>query len=415
MNRNKIVLVLLLAVGGASGLFAQPLTIGSVLPDHTLQKVLRYKVPSASLASFRGKPLLLCFWNTDCTVGLSFLPHLDSVQRGYGKRLQVLVVGHQSEAVLCKAFADKEQIRSVGLPLVVGDTVLKRFFPHRSEPHLVWIGSSGRVEAITGYEEVKGSNLLAFLEGRPLALPLKKETMDNEVYYSKKPLMEGGDAEGKKHMMYYSFLGGERKGVQGAGYMPNLDKESGMLSLKAINFSGVALYHMAYIGLAPFHRDRIVLEGFEGNTSLNSLYCYDLRMQDTARRKALQFMKQDLDRSFGTKSSYEKRKVKVLVLKRTSGVDKLRAVSGGTREVYEKEGVWVVRNAAWKGLVDIFFNTSSSLPHHVVDETGISGKVQLQLNMKEGLASVRRSFQQYDLDLVEEEREIDVIVLKKEG
>jgi len=394
-------------------LYGQELQIDSALPEVGHSKMIRYKSPFFSFSGMNGKPMLLCFWNTTCTVGISFLRTLDSVQRKYGDKLQVVVVTQEKEAAVQKAYNDKALIRQVNLPVAIEDTILRRYFPHRVEPHLVWINESNRVEAITGHSELTEASLNRFIRKEPLNLPVKRETKDADVYYSNKPLIEGGDVNGNKHLLFYSFLGGYRDGVQAKSLMPYLNRQSGLVTLKAINTTMVRLFQMAHVGLQPYHPSRVIWEGTFSKEEKAVLYCYELFTKDSLRQRIMSLMQRNLDESFGIKSSLEKRTIKVLVLKRTTREEKFKTKSGSSRDIYATDGIQYVRNASWNGLTDIVFNTINKLPYYVVDETRITGKVDLDIRLKD-IASMRSSLRKYGLDLFEEERVIEVLVLRKE-
>lgn len=416
MKKHYKILVYILFTLSGSDLFAQTLIVGSTLPEVSLTQIIRYKRTSAQLSDFRGKPLLLCFWNTTCSAGISFLPTLDSVQKRWKEKMEVLVVTNESQATIKQAFEDKGLLRHVALPVVVGNSTLRQLFPHRTEPHMVWVNSRGIVSAITGHNEITFSTLQSFIDDKIMTLPVKSETLDDTVYFSMKPLFEIGDAKGEKNMLVYSFLGGYREGVLPRSHLPYFDKDKGQSFIKAMNISLIRLFQMAHVGLQPLHPSRVIIEEAALNErEKEDLYCYELIIKDSSRQKALNIMISELDRAFGIESAFEKRRIKVFVLKRTSEIDKLKATGTEARDIYFKDGIQYVRNASWRGLKDIIFNHPARLAHYVVDETGYSGNVNMELVFDgKDLSYLHASLKKYDLELIEEEKEIAVLILKKD-
>jgi len=104
----------------------------------------------------------------------------------------------------------------------------------------------------------------------------------------------------------------------------------------------------------------------------------------------------------------------VLVLKRTSAADKLRAREGRAHDVFHKERKYILQNGWLQPLVDYEFNYLSQTPYPVINETGYNEKVDLELDENfSNLEALRKSLEKYDLALEEQERELEVIVLRR--
>lgn len=121
----------------------------------------------------------------------------------------------------------------------------------------------------------------------------------------------------------------------------------------------------------------------------------------------------EISHYFGIRFGYEKRISKVLILVRTSGVDKLKSKGIGEGH-YDLHGHF--NNIP---LDHGRFGAALSGAHMppVVDETGYDGPVDMDLKIADwtDLAAVRKALQLYDLDLKEGERPIDRFVIKEEA
>lgn len=157
----------------------KPLTIGDYMPDVAITHILNSSYKKAKVSDYKGKLILIDFWSTWCSSCIAGFPHLDSLQREFAGRIQVLLVNAKKEGdtergvkiVLdrMKSWSD----RPFKLPVILQDTALTRYFTFRTIPHCIWIGPDGRIIAITGKEEVTAANITKALGSRPLALPVK--------------------------------------------------------------------------------------------------------------------------------------------------------------------------------------------------------------------------------------------------
>lgn len=395
---------------------AQQISIGKKYKDQYLPKILGYKNASAHLSGFTGKPLLLVFWSTTCPVSLDYVQKLDSVKKDMGNKLEILLVTHQQKQLVQDALQNNERLQRLRLPVVVEDKVLKKLFPHRTAPHQVWINQKGIIKAITGHNELTKQNLINFIASKELNLPQKEEIMDNDIYFSLTPLMVNQYTKNKNKLFAYSYLGDYRPGIYSGTLAARYNPVDSVVRIKLINGSLTNLYRLAYYNMQHFHKARFIMEMpvKQIQHQLKSSFCYDLILKDTSIKNAYRYMIGDLDRSFNVKSSLQKRKIRVLVLKRTSGMDKLKAVPGRAPDAFDKNGKYIIHNGFIQPLVDYLFNYLSPLPFPVINQTGYEGNIDLELPADfSDLDGIRKALLNYDLALVEEEREMEVIVLSK--
>ena len=412
MKSIKIVLLLVCLFKAAIG---QEITIGQSIPYAGSFLILNSKQPSTTLARFKGKPLLLNFWNTHCSVGLEYLAKLDSIRRSMHNELQVILITGESADIVNAVWANKKILHNIRLPVIVEDTMLRKLFPHRIEPHLVWISRDGIIQAITGYEEGTIKNLTAFVQNQKVQLPQKKEVADPDIFFSLTPLMVNEYEKNKNKLFTYSYLGAYRPGIFSGSTVARYMEADSTVRIHAQNISAYRLYELAYKQFQFFHQSRFVLEGNADSIikAMANSYCYDLIIKDSSKEKAYNFMRQDLDRYFGLSGSFEKRKIKVLVLRRTSAIDKLKALQQGQPDKYITRDSIVWRNIKWRYFIETEFNEPSLLPYHVIDETGYSGKVNISIvSSLNDWKAVNESLKKFDLSLALEERWLDTIVLK---
>lgn len=103
----------------------------------------------------------------------------------------------------------------------------------------------------------------------------------------------------------------------------------------------------------------------------------------------------------------EKRMVDVLVLIRTSKIDKMKSLRKG-KPYYNQHGVF--NNINIDGLSTIVYK--AGLPP-LIDETGYKDPVDLELNTTtwSSIEAMRKDLQRYDLDLKKEKRQMEMFVI----
>jgi len=128
-----------IAAGIAAFLFLRHGDIGRPAPNFALQGAYggEYR-----LDSFRGRPVLLVFWNTNCGICRRELPILDSL---YGE------AGRNGVEIACVNIGDLDGARDVMRPLhllnlVDTDGRAAQSYGVRGVPRLVLIGADGKIK-----------------------------------------------------------------------------------------------------------------------------------------------------------------------------------------------------------------------------------------------------------------------------
>jgi thiol-disulfide isomerase/thioredoxin len=162
---------------------AHPLNVGdSITADLVIPRVYNYPTSKIRIGNLKGKLVILDFWGTWCGSCIHGFPKLDSLQKKYKKKLQIILVnsitGTGDTRQKIETFFKKWRTKTgkpLALTYAIEDTVLTKFFPHVYLPHYVWIGADKKVLAITGSDAVSKENIEAFIRGQTLQLPVKKD------------------------------------------------------------------------------------------------------------------------------------------------------------------------------------------------------------------------------------------------
>jgi peroxiredoxin len=113
---------------------------GGTAPAFKVQSLQEGK--EISLAEFRGKPLLINFFSTDCPSCVRELPHLADIKAEAGDRLEVLVISNDSPATLTSYFKQE----GIALPVAYDRGPAHRAYGVDTIPYLVVIDKEGNIQ-----------------------------------------------------------------------------------------------------------------------------------------------------------------------------------------------------------------------------------------------------------------------------
>lgn len=403
-----------------------PLKVGDPVPDVLIKRIENYGTSQAQLSDFKGKLLILDFWASWCGACISMLPRIDSLQRQFDDKIQILPVAYQSSEVINK-FLDRYQKKSgrrIVLPEVMSDTVLHAMFPHTYLPHYVWISTEGKVLTITGMEDMNAGSIKKVLEGQVSTI---RQKIDGTAiaYDSKKPLYINGNGGAGKNIIYHSVLAGYTEGLMNAGY--SIVDDSNEVRIAFRNSSIMSMFRVAYSDNGYLGKNRVILNvntpdklttRLSGRDHIDwqkqgNTFCYEVKLPPHSRKLAHQIMKKDFERFFGHyKAGMEKRNTTCLVLKRTDTVDKIKS-KGGQSIMATPYGQLILQNKKLLFLVSqlnlIYLQNS---PYPVVDATDYNEPVDLQLEANlSDVTDLNKALRPYGLTLVQEDREIEMLVI----
>jgi thiol-disulfide isomerase/thioredoxin len=435
---------ILLMIGYATLSQAQekikPLQIGDACPDLDLSFV-NYTSPSAKLSDFRGKALILDFWATWCAPCVGSIPKMDSLQKQFSDRLTILPVTYEDKNTVAYLVNKLSKIKKIHFFSVVADQKLNLLFPHATVPHHVWIDANGIVQAMTYPEELTAANLAQFTRGEKLNLPLRspdpEKNADIAAIHTVSGLLsnQGGFEFGKSigedstiesfHMLSKynpGFSGGANHGHKNWIAMPN----SSISSLFAIAYGEGIKFFGGRSRMQIFTGDSVRFFEIAGPGRLSPqyrwmwrsvdghLYNYFLKipLKDSAR--LFETMRREIDSLFPfVKASVETRLRPCLVLKQIPGNESFKSKDEGPGS-YKRTPFYLTCNrfpmSSFFLLIKIS-NQDNPLP--LLDNTNYSGNVDLdlqaELNKPEEL---NRALNKYGLELVQENRPVDILVLR---
>jgi thiol-disulfide isomerase/thioredoxin len=148
-----------------------PVMVGNIVPDITLHQLINYKDTCANLSDFKGKLIILDFWSVYCKTCIKALSKLDSLQKEFEGKIQIVLITHPSGnnfgiASMKETFTKwaRAGLYIPGLPVATsGNENVIAIFPHEYIPHYVWIDAKGRLCAVTSYQLMNKQTILTLL------------------------------------------------------------------------------------------------------------------------------------------------------------------------------------------------------------------------------------------------------------
>jgi thiol-disulfide isomerase/thioredoxin len=420
MKKYIIPLVLLLA---EMSTFAQPRSSGDKLPPWKFSALFNYPSSSINLDDYKGKIVLLNFWQAGCSNNYKILPLLADWQKKFRKDVQVILVSEEPDAKLNSVFVKRNKLKELGLPFAQKDTAFEKLFPHKSAPHIVIVGRNGRIAGVTTLPYLNEKNLVSLISGRPVSFPppVNDAPVDKNTPFAYSHIITG-------NLLYNSILTGYAKQVGSEVSINTLPDYRSRLFITNVDVK--QLYLFAYgdqININPFE-EPVRLKWEVGDASKynavagepgseKKLYCYELILPDSPRSKTndqlINYMKSDLTRYFHLEAHVEKRTTKCYVLKPLSSVAAETKISAGSAYIQE----WIdslefsqVTGETVGDYLQQFLLKDLPLVYENKEKRFYSFSIGKSYP---GLESLRRDLESKGLALTIEERETSFLIIKE--
>lgn len=419
--------------------------VGEVVPNVTIKNVQNYFKEEVDISDFKGKLLILDFWGLNCAPCIEAFPKLDSLQKKFKDRIQILLVTKDSKPVVDSIYKLRSP-RSSSLRFlprfasIAGDTIFHKLFEYISLPHSVWISPTGKVRAITAGKYVTENNIERILTNNAYQLPLKYDKLvkleEGPVFPQIFPFLQD-------KLRFYTTLS-HSIGAYGSQAVFAVDSLAGTVRITRGNTTVLRLcaesltgnisvgdpfetYHFDFgkrVELNTSDSSRFFYKGNDANHHAEWIarnrYHYETVLPLMTYQKTLGYMKMDIDKFFGIKSYIEKRKMNCIVLVRTSERDRIKYIpekdtmaNGARNAGVDVNGAFHINGMTLTTLVRNLSSDNKSTPFAFLDQTNYKGKVFMKIDAPlSNLPLVKKELRdKYDLDLVEREEEVDFMVI----
>lgn len=422
MKKLMATLLLLTVITASAQKKIRELSIGDRCPALVLPSVLNNSGKPLTLSSLKGKIVILDFMRVNCSGCIAALPKMEKLQQQFKNKLQFIVVTIDSKQLWQALMQKNRMVRDNKLPVVVSDKLLSAYFTYQSIPHEVWLDESGVVRAITSSEYLTASNIQSMLDKIPLNWPVKKDIGN---YTFDLPMLSLNESEQFNGPMYYTTFTGYRPGTNPA-FKIRKDTANNTSIFTIINQSIPSLYQTVLKGtpLAALGGNRFMVEvsaedsidlfwakrkTFGDAWSAKNKFCLEailpVNIPASERSKLLVSYLNTVTPYYG---AVEKRKMSCfIIIKKT-----------GSRSTQDKR--LLVDSSAesivFSNLNELAYdwNISASSPL-LLNEAGNENIAALKFNRKarSDMEEMKKCLNNYELDIVKEEREVEVFVLSK--
>lgn len=218
-------------------------------------------------------------------------------------------------------------------------------------------------------------------------------------------------------MLRYYLLSGYKEGVKPIQMKLILDTATHTQRVVMVNLSIEEMLTRDKIGKNLVFLDVKDPSKYRYNTSYGSqiewmrknAHSFELMMPDQMKNPAV-LADTLLHSLFNVKTRQEERVVRALVLKRTSAKDKIKATGGG-QLIDNQNGHYA--NVHLSEFTNALENEGTS---PVIDETNYNGLININLGITDwrDLSVIRKALKKYHLELVEEDRNLNVFILSEE-
>ena len=400
------------------------LEIGDNLMEFTFSNKHNFPSWLKSTNDLKGKLILLDFWAIGCSICLERFPKMDSLQKEFGDKIQIIPINSSSEENKCLDYISKlkdENIKSAfeSLPSINGDKRWGKLFPHVGVPHHVWIGADGRVMAITQEWNANRENIKAILNGAKLKFEIKDDLVEYD--YEKKGIISQGHEKLPSPTLYSAFLP-PFNGL-GGGSKIQIDSLDMTYRVTHRNLVVHQLYFLTNKKIRCLVETNKIpkvseIKATDDWQAANS-FTYEIKMPLSEKNNYPRYMLEDLNRFFGIKYNIlgviESRYVTAYVLRKVDHSAALNHTEENIGETFKtdskEENITTITGlkAHFRNYEDIYQNRV------FIDETGITNKEKLNITLPlevTDIPAINVYLSKYGLQLVKENREIEIMVIK---
>lgn len=411
--------------------------------EYTFQNLINYPSSRARVADFKGKVLILDFWNTGCASCIESWPKLLKLQDQFKDKIQIILVNaRQDETTIRKTIArqlERKQV-SMTLPIVCRDTLLgNELFPYPAVPKIAWIDREGIYRSFTNGTYLNEEIVRKIIEGQPVSMYQLPVTDDNRINHSdyersklidyNRPLFVNGNGKESKYMplVTQSVLTGKIDGLLPVLHKLHYDESGSMITL-TMQGSVNSFFRVAYnnwnfeqqntgSGLQWLQNNRVdwkvsspefLHKKPSGEVNFDFFYCYQLTVPVMSKQRVQKILQLDLQKYFGLNAALEKRLVKCLVLETTdTTLVKLKAQGSYTKD----SGIGKFRSADHL----VYFLTYGEYAQSVfpvINETGFNGPLA-GFKIEQDHERFNAELQKCGLSITVQERELTMLVVKE--
>jgi thiol-disulfide isomerase/thioredoxin len=394
-----------------------PLKIGQPFPTDL---TLNYRGQPTPLSAWKGKNIILDFFNSDCAVCFQTMPKIDTLQRKYKGKVDFIMVGKEDGRIQ-KIYERFEKRLNFQMEKAF-DSALANKLVLPANPIYVWIDRDNIVRAISSGDKLNSDTIDLFIKG---GAPSTESFIYKPVF---KSLAWQQEPPNKDTNAFYirTFL--SIADSTSGNFPVSLDFSENGPFFNAVNRQMNQLYHYAFFKSAYFN----VGDERYGNA------WQELYIESPSGGKPVRFNCNDALYSFSFYTNQANRDTAILRKTMVAALENyfhytaeiqylpmpyfsLQCVKGAKPKISTKGGVSKVRRSAShielvNSNLDRMFEAMqyySRDPRPFINDTGITGSVDLYIEAPlVSLKAVNETLRSKGLEIVDSSKLMAVIVLK---
>lgn len=414
-------------LGTISCTYAQePLHVGDTLPSSEFEWLTSIYADEFPDTSGSHRLYLLDFWSTGCSSCMEAFPKMEALQRQFAGNIKIVAINPwQDEAKVAAYMAKSRHYQMTTLPSSSGDSVWRLLFPTQTVPHHVWLDSLGKVLAITSGYNATVKHIKSYLNGELPRMILKprgdkfdlqafslKELLGTDAlpyrdgYICAGPLYEGEGGQVYGYQQFdvvdsvnrtirYSFVNTTFFDLYRCAWMLQPDAPLGRARNQWSRPDDIPEHRMVWeISVPEYYLRTTDYDQFD-DWSRRTKFCVEFTIPLEKAAESSDLLFEGLNRYFsqtlGVSAALESRNRPCLVVKRIESDKPLVSDNGEASQDYDEVNhLMKLNNMPFELVFAQYLNSVVNAyspfqgypfkPIALVDETGIDGKVAIEIH-----------------------------------
>lgn len=388
----RLVALFLIPLGGYSQLH-KTFNIGDSMPLITFSNIFNKPGVSISLNDYKGKLIIIDFWNRWCGTCIEAFPKMEKLQNEFGDKIKILLVTNDKDKELVKLF---KKVKLPALTIISNDSALNGMFPHVAVPHHVWVNPDGRIQFITDGYNATAQNVSKVLEGKDVKLHVKWEATD---FDEDADLWNEGKGRLQKYINNYSFGMTNLNEIINSTYFGfRKDTVNNTCGFKFVNIALIDFYKIAFGGSInyqnkDFYRNnRVQFSNSSSNKFFDypidtdsilgwqqrNLISYESKWNLNNDSLAYQYLREDANRFFPFSVKVENKEVACYILKRAGNFNSIKSMS--KEKLYEyTDTSFILKKMPVSIIIESLNGLKLFKYSPVIDEINCSSNIDINL------------------------------------
>ncbi len=297
---------------------AQTLTTGQRIPALEISNILNHHTDRIRLSDFKGKIIILDFWNHYCTACIKSFPKLDSLQKQFKDDIQIILVNKESKDSTKRFFEKRPRIKRPNLIMITGDKQLSELFPAEGYPYCVWIDHIGVIRKFSGSNVISEQSIINFLAGKT-------------QYFIDPTKTRFGSPLNFDRFKYFSYLSQCNDTLNIGNIERAYINDSSYIHMASNCASVVELFKKAYSENGKYNFNTLYGLNLQIDDSVKYLkphkielldtwfakygYNYELYLPASKSDQSYNIMQEDLQRYFSLKAAIKEKNIETIVIK----------------------------------------------------------------------------------------------------